>query len=330
MAKISDLQVSAKYMANDNRYQYGKWSGKGNNTAANPSDGWHYDCGTALTWVIRDALDGHKHDNSPLSWYVWPNNDGSSYFDNYLLEHGFTRYKFNVEKAKASGYGFIPVVGRYHVWAFYDANADLQFEANDGYGSGAASIDIHKTILYSDALYMYFPTGWQKDEVKKNGLSNEPEKDGRYAYYVDGKIDTSVTTVAQNEHGWWYVKNGYVDFGYWGLASNRYGLWVIEGGKVNFDARTGFYEGTVNGEYGFWWCEGGQVQTGKNDVLRDPYDGNWRYVRGGKFTEYNGIASNENGLWRLVNGIVDFTDGEFDVKIQVKDGYVIHNPKEQN
>lgn len=308
-----ELQVSAKYMADNNRYQYGKWSGAGNNTAANPSDGYHYDCGTGLTWVIRDAKNGHKHDNSPFSWYIWPNNDGSSYFDNYLLNNGFTKYKFDKAKALASGYHFIPVVGRYHVWAWYDVTQDLQFELNDGYGSGNKSVDIHKTVYYSDALYMYFPTGWEKGIQIKNGLQNESEKDGRWAYYTNGKIDTSVTTVAQNENGWWYVKNGYVDFTYWGLAENKYGWWVIEGGKVNFNAKTGFY----GNEYGWWWCESGQVQFGKNDIVQDPYDGQWRYIRNGRWIEdFNGIAANKNGVWRVVNGIVDFTEGEFNITIK--------------
>lgn len=326
MATIQDLLVSAKYMANDNRYQYGKWSGKGNNTASNPSDGFHYDCGTAVTWVIRDALNGHKHDNTPFSTYIWPNNDGSPYFDSYLLNRGFTRYTYNKAKALASGYDFIPVVGRYHVWAFYQK---LQFEANDGYGSGGASIDIHNIIDYSDAKYMYFPTGWDKGIQIKNGLQNEPEADGRYAYYTNGKIDTSVTTVAQNEHGWWYVKNGYVDNSYWGLAQNRYGTWVINAGKVNFDAKTGFYEGSVGDNYGFWYCKGGEVQIGMSDIIQDGYDGSWRYVKNGKFTEYNGIAYNKNGLWRVVNGIVDFTDGTFTEQISVKGGGVVTLPSEQ-
>lgn len=322
-----ELQISAKYMADNNKYQYGKWSGAGNNTAANPSDGWHYDCGTGLTWVIRDAKNGHKHDNSPLSWYIWPNNDGSSYFDNYLLNNGFTRYRFDKAKALASGYHFIPVVGRYHVWAWYDVTQDLQFELNDGYGSGNKSVDIHKTVYYSDALYMYFPTGWEKGGIQiKEGLQNDPEPDGRYAYYTKGKIDTSVSGVYENASGWWFVKDGYVATYYWGLAQNKYGWWVCEAGKVNFNAKTGFYGLAISDtEWGWFWCEGGKLQEDKNDIVQDPYDGQWRYIRKGRWIEdFNGIAANKNGVWRVVNGVVDFTEGEFDVKIKTNsDGMVI-------
>lgn len=322
----SELMVSAKYMANDNRYQYGKWNGAGNGTVYHPGDGWHYDCGTADTWVIRDAKNGHKHINTPFSSYIWPNNDGSPYFDAYLLNNGFTRYTFNPTKAKASGYHFIPVVGTSHCWAWYDVTQDLQFEANDGYGSGSASIDIHKTIYYSDSKYMYFPTAWEKANAVKEGLQNQADSDGRWAYYTNGKVDTSVTTVAQNIYGWWYVKNGYVDFDYYGLAPNEYGWWVIEAGKVNFDAKAGFY----HNEHGYWWCEGGKVQFDKNALVCDGYDGSWKLVKGGKYIEgYTGIASNAAGLWYLKNGTVDFSaNGTISIPCQVKNGMVMFDPKD--
>ncbi len=334
MAKtIPDLQKSAKLMADDNRQRYGSWRTTGNNTAANPSDGFHHDCGTGLTRVIRNAISGNYNDNTPLSWYIWPDNDPSPYFDDYLVSHGFVRHNFNHQKALASGYEFVPVVGKHHVWAYWSTSKNLQFELNDGYkGCGAESplsVDIHPTVVYPDAEFMYYPTGWDKGIQIKNGLQNEPEADGRWAYYTNGKIDESVTTVAQNVNGWWYVKNGYVDFSYWGLAQNRYGTWVINAGKVNFNARTGFYEGSVGDDYGFWYCKGGEVQIGLSDIIQDGYDGNWRYIKNGKFTEYNGIAYNKNGLWRVVNGIVDFTDGTFTEQITVKDGGVVTLPSQQ-
>lgn len=324
MASVLDLQAAMKYMANDNRYQYGRWNGAGNGTAANPGDGWHYDCGLAVSWCIRDALNGHKHDNTPFSTYIWPNNDGSAYFDAYLLNRGFKKYKFDHQKALSSGYEVVVVVGSSHVWAYYSTSQNLQFEANDGYGSGSASIDIHKTIIYGDSKYMYFPEAWEN--TKPNGLQDQPEEDGRWAYYTDGKVDTSVTTVAQNINGWWYVKDGYVDFTYWGLAQNEYGWWVIQNGQVNFDAPVGFY----GNEYGWWYCINGNVRFDINSIVQDAYDGSWKYVRGGRWIDnYNGIAQNEYGIWRVVNGICDFTDGDFNVKIKIKNGGVVTNPQEQ-
>lgn len=177
---------------------------------------------------------------------------------------------------------------------------------------------------YQNANYQYV---YIPNTEKKDGLQDKPEADGRWAYYTNGKVDTSVTTVAQNCNGWWYVKDGYVDFTYNGLASNKYGVWVIVNGKVDFSAK-GFYDGTIKLKYGWWWCEGGQVMTDMYDIIKDPYDSNWKYVKGGCFTEYTGIASNKNGLWRLEKGIVSFTDGEYDVKIKVIGGHVANKPDE--
>lgn len=176
---------------------------------------------------------------------------------------------------------------------------------------------------YQNANYQYV---YIPNTEKKDGLQDKPEADGRWAYYTNGKVDTSVTTVAQNCNGWWYVKNGYVDFTYNGLASNKYGTWVIVNGKVDFSAR-GFYEGTYKLKYGWWWCEGGEVQF-ISDIVKDPYDGDWKFVKDGCFTEYTGIASNKNGLWRLERGVVSFTDGSYEVKVKVMGGYVLHKPDE--
>ena len=331
MAKtIPDLQKSAKLMADDNRHRYGSWRTTGNNTAANPSDGFHHDCGTGMTRVIRNAISGNYNDNTPLSWYIWPDNDPSPYFDDYLVSHGFSRHPFNHQRALSSGYEFVPVVGKHHVWAYWSTSKNLQFELNDGYKNCGAesplSVDIHPTIVYSDAEYMYFPTGWDKGTSLKNGLSEEPEKDGRYAYYTNGKIDTSVTGLYENTNGWFFVKDGYVADYYWGLAQGKYGWWVVEGGKVNFNARTGFYGLCISDtEYAWYWCVEGKMQENLNDVVKDPYDGSWKIVRGGRWIEdFNGIASNKNGVWHIVNGMVDFTPGAYEVTIQVNDdGYVV-------
>ena len=181
----------------------------------------------------------------------------------------------------------------------------------------------NQTYQNANYQYVYVP-----NTEKKDGLQDKPEADGRWAYYTNGKVDTSVTGVYQNCNGWWYVKDGYVDFTYYGLASNKYGTWVIEAGKVNFSAK-GFWEGTINLKYGFWWCEGGQVQFDKCDIIKDPYDGNWRYVKNGLFTEFSGISSNEHGVWRVCKGVVDFTNGTYTEKVTVKGGMVCITPSQQ-
>ena len=179
---------------------------------------------------------------------------------------------------------------------------------------------------YSNANYDYV----YKGTVLKNGLSDEPEKDGRYAYYTNGKIDTSVTGVYSNKYGTWYVKNGYVDFTYNGFAKNSSGWWYVKKGAVDFGAIAGFYEGTIDGVYGFYWCNGAQAMLGMNDIIQDPYDGKWRYVQGGRFRDdFTGISANSVGVWRILNGVVDFTDGTYLTSVTVKGGYVMITPAQQ-
>lgn len=169
MAKtIADLQAAMKRIADDDRYVYGKWSGAGNNAAAYPSDGFHLDCATAVSTAVREALEG-KVSRRVLITYSWPNNDGSENFDYYLRSNGFTRYPYDCQKALNSGYEVVIVIGTQHMWAWYSTSQDLQFEAND---SRPNTIDIHKRIPYSDAKYMYFPTGWAKGKTASAGVNN--------------------------------------------------------------------------------------------------------------------------------------------------------------
>ncbi|WP_448915380.1 leucine-rich repeat domain-containing protein [Eubacterium ramulus] len=154
-----------------------------------------------------------------------------------------------------------------------------------------------------------------------DGLADQAE-DGNWYYYIDEKVATDVTTVAQNDFGWWYVKDGKVDFSYTGLAANECGWWRIVNGAVDFNCTS-----VVNSEYGWWYVRNGQIDFGYtgvaqnengwwrivngavdfscNSVVNSEYG--WWYIRNGQidFT-YTGVAQNENGWWRIVNGAVDF------------------------
>lgn len=160
MAKnIIDIQRAFKRIAADKRYVYGKWSGVGNNSVNYPSDGFHLDCTTAVCTGVREAIEGEVS-TRPLTWYSWVD-DGSANFDNYLVNNGFTKMPFDHQKALNSGYEVVIVIGTKHMWSYYSTSKNLQFEAND---SRSNTIDIHPTVIYPDAEYMYFPTGWEKGE----------------------------------------------------------------------------------------------------------------------------------------------------------------------
>ncbi len=170
----------------------------------------------------------------------------------------------------------------------------------------------------------------------------EKAEDGNWYYYVDGEVDTGVTTIAKNKNGWWYVKDGMVDFSYNGFWYNKNGWWYCENGKVRFDQNSvikGAVEGTTGwwyvvgskvqldftglanykNENGWWYIENGMVNFKKNTVAKNK--NGWWYVTGGKVRfEFTGLANykNENGWWYIKDGKVDFTYTGFG---QNKNGY---------
>lgn len=130
-----------------------------------------------------------------------------------------------------------------------------------------------------------------EDDIVPNGftgLANCIAGDGNWYYYTDGKIDTSVTTVAQNINGWFYVKNGKVDFTANTVAQNENGWWAIRNGAVDFN-----YTGLAQNENGWWVIRNGAVD----------------------FT-YTGFVIYDGGVWYAQNGAVDFSyTGELTVSI---------------
>lgn len=136
--------------------------------------------------------------------------------------------------------------------------------------------------------------------VKQNGLADQKASDGKWYYYVNGKVATNVTTVAKNVNGWWYVKNGVVDFTANTVAKNENGWWYIKNGQVDFN-----YTGVAKNENGWWRIEKGQVNFNFNGLANN--QNGWWYLKGGQvdFT-YNGLVKNDQGIWYVKNGQVDF------------------------
>lgn len=120
----------------------------------------------------------------------------------------------------------------------------------------------------------------EDDTVASNftGLANSAHGDGNWYYYTNGKIDTSVTTVAKNNNGWWHIVNGKVDFNSNTIAKNENGWWKIVNGKVDFN-----YNGLAKNANGWW-----KIVNGKVDF------------------NFTGLAQNDQGVWVVENGKVNF------------------------
>ncbi len=172
-------------------------------------------------------------------------------------------------------------------------------------------------------------------------LNGVCKSEGVWAYYIDGKIQTSYTGFQKNANGWWYIKNGKVDFsaysvirdkdskgkstidgtyGWWYVAGGRVqtgsysytgvanyknanGWWYVKNGKVDFTANT-----VAKNKNGWWYVVGGKVQLTYTGVANYKNASGWWYVKNGKvdFTA-NTVAKNKNGWWYVKNGKVDFT-----------------------
>lgn len=141
-------------------------------------------------------------------------------------------------------------------------------------------------------------------DVSKDGLADASAANGSWYYYIDGKVASGVTTVAENTNGWWFIKNGRVDFSFTGFAENENGWWYIHNGKVDFSKRSVVY-GKVNGVKAWWHVVNGEVTF--DDTVAENENGWWRIENGKVNFNCNGIKQNENGWWKIVNGKVDFS-----------------------
>ena len=146
------------------------------------------------------------------------------------------------------------------------------------------------------------PTDISEDKdssiVTLNGIVKGP--DGKWAMYKDGKVDTSFTSIAKNQYGWWRVKDGYVDFDAQGIYQNQYGWWKTTDGKVTFN-ETGVFQN----DYGWWRVKDSKVDFKAQSIYQNQY-GWWKTTNGKVTFNETGVFRNKYGWWRVKNSKVDF------------------------
>lgn len=135
---------------------------------------------------------------------------------------------------------------------------------------------------------------------------------GNWWYCVESKAQKDLTSIkhgiVNGNDSWWYVKNGKVSF-VTTIAENDLGIWYVESGEVLFN-----YEGFACDTNGTWWYfKKSKAQKDLTTVVRGEVNGKdaWWYVKNGKFTFENAIASNEHGTWFVENGRVAFNHNGF-------------------
>ena len=130
-----------------------------------------------------------------------------------------------------------------------------------------------------------------------NGLFKNSS--GVWAYYTDGKIDTTYTGLAKNDYGWWYVNAGYLDLTYTGMAKNAYGWWYVTDGMLDTS-----YTGLASNDYGTWYMVNGALASSVSGLTK--VGSVWVYLTNGMVnTGYTGLADNSYGTWYIVNGYID-------------------------
>jgi len=137
---------------------------------------------------------------------------------------------------------------------------------------------------------------WEADKL--NGLVQGP--DGKWAVYKNGEVDTTVTSVVQNENGWFRVKDGYVDWNANGIYPNEYGWWKTTNGKVTFKENGVFQNGL-----GWWRVRNSKVDFNAQGIYENKY-GWWKTTDGKVTFDENGIFQNEYGWWKVENSKVNF------------------------
>lgn len=176
------------------------------------------------------------------------------------------------------------------------------------------------TLRYDGKELVYAVEVAEPDYSQLNGLATGA--DGKLAYYVNGKVDTTMNGLLYNEPTWYYLTDGYVNYDYCGLVSNDAGTWYVKNGVIDFtytdlfcaadawyyvmDGRvTTEYTGLVTNSAGVWYVEGGKINQSYTGLVCDATG--WWYVMDGRVTtEYTGLVSNEEGLWYVENGMINW------------------------
>lgn len=102
----------------------------------------------------------------------------------------------------------------------------------------------------------YYPNYNGRYNMGVNGIEYDATgavQAGAWLFVINGQFKDDYTGIAQNDHGYWYVKDGIVDLTYCGVATNANGTWAVWNGKINFDF-TGQYKG-------FYFENGKAVRT---------------------------------------------------------------------
>ncbi len=137
----------------------------------------------------------------------------------------------------------------------------------------------------------------------KNGLYKN-DRDGRWYYYKDGKVQTGYTGLVKYSSGsYYYVEKGVLDWNYTGIAQyNGGGYYYVSKGKLDWGYSGIATQGSKKG-----YITKGKLDTSKNGLLK--VSGTWYNFQKGwvntSYWGYSGIATQGSKKGYITKGKLD-------------------------
>lgn len=181
----------------------------------------------------------------------------------------------------------------------------------------------HPTALghqeMANRILEVLPTG-PRSTKKTTNYPTLTKVGGKWAYRVNGKVQTSYNGFGESQYGVYYVKKGVVDFSVTGIVNvngSKYYVkqnklqttyvGMVKAGSTTYYVKNGVvqggYTGIVNSNGVQYYVKAGVVQTSYTGVVKGSK--NSYYVKNGKVdTSFSGTKTSGTKIYTIKNGIV--------------------------
>ena len=123
--------------------------------------------------------------------------------------------------------------------------------------------------------------------------------DGKYYYYVNGKVDKSKSGLILLNGKWYYLEAGRWISDEYSFVNYGDGVFLVANGMVATE-KNGLVQ-DPNNITDWYFLSGGQVQNSVSGLVQ--YDGAWFFVKNGKLdTNYSGFVSYDGGYFFVAKG----------------------------
>ena len=275
---------------------------------ANNDYGWWYLEDGRVSFAVNDILKGAANTEASAA-----GQDGWWYIKNSKVTNEETvaqnvygwwyvrggKVDFSYTGVKSNDYGW---------WRIENGKVNFNYNgfANNEYGwwyleKGKVTLKtngIFEGVANTEASAAGQKAWWYVKNSKVTKTTTIAQKDDRWLYVRDGKVDFSFNGFAQNENGWWYVEKGEVTFDRDDILqgtlvnpatkTEETAWWYIKGSKVDFS-----YTGLGDNAYGRWYVKDGKVDFSVTGLCE--YNDEWYFVREGRVDwDYTAIVYDPN------------------------------------